>query len=65
MTRYQGGYSIAVFDPLKWDDLSQQAKIYKLIAEDRVQYVAPAVYSEGSLLDIAVKGIIGKIANEP
>jgi len=64
MTRYQGGYSIAVFDHLKWDDLSQQAKIYKLIAEDRVQYVAPAVYSEGSLLDITVKGIIGKIANE-
>lgn len=64
MTRYQGGYSIAVFDPFKWNDLRQQEKIYKLIAEDRVQYVAPAVYSEGSLLDITVKGIIGKIANE-
>ncbi|MGB9686748.1 MAG: hypothetical protein ACPLYX_09655 [Rectinema subterraneum] len=63
MTRYQGGYSIAVFDPFKWNDLRQQEKIYKLIAEDRVQYVAPAVYSEGSLLDITVKGIIGKIAN--
>lgn len=64
MTRYQGGYAIAVFDHLQWNELSQQAKISKLIAEDRVQYVAPALYSEGSLLDITIKGIIGKIANE-
>ena len=64
MTRTQGGYSIAVFDPEKWNDPSSQNKIYKLIAEDRAQYVAPADYSDGSQLDIVVKGIIGKIHNE-
>lgn len=61
MTRAQGGTSIAVFDPAKWNDASQQGKIYKLIAEDRAQYVAPADFSNGSQLDIVVKGVIGKI----
>lgn len=41
MTRSQGGYSIAVFDPTKWNNPSSQNRIYKLIAEDRAQYVAP------------------------
>lgn len=64
MTRSQGGYSIAVFDPSKWNDPSSQNRIYKLIAEDRAQYVAPADYSNGSQLDIVVKGILGKIQKE-
>lgn len=64
MTRSQGGYSIAVFDPDKWNDKNQQDKIYKLIAEDRAQYVAPAEYMDGSQLDIVIKGILGKIGNE-
>lgn len=64
MTRIQGGYSIAVFDPENWSDQRQQNKIYRLISEDRAQYVAPADYSEGSQLDIVIKGIIGKIENE-
>lgn len=63
MTRSMGGYSIAVFDPKKWNDKSQQDRIYKLVAEDRTQYVAPADYSDGSQLDIIVKGIIGRIEN--
>ena len=63
MTRSMGGYSIAVFDPDKWKDKHQQDRIYKLVAEDRTQYVAPADYSDGSQLDIIVKGIIGKIKN--
>ncbi|HMB00566.1 MAG TPA: HAD family hydrolase, partial [Spirochaetota bacterium] len=61
MTRNQGGHSIAVFDPDEWSDPSQQQKIYKLISEDRANYVAPADYRDGSQLDILVKGIIGKL----
>lgn len=64
MTRTQGGHSIAVFDHDKWSDKSQQQKIYKLIAEDRANYVSPADYTDGSQLDIHVKGLIGKIARE-
>jgi len=64
MTRSQGGYSVAVFDEGKWYNPDQQKRIYKLIAEDRAQYVVPADYSEGSQLDVVVKGIIGKIENE-
>lgn len=64
MTRSMGGYSIAVFNPDTWNDKRQQNRIYKLVAEDRTQYVAPANYADGSQLDIIVKGIIGKIENK-
>ena len=62
MVRHQGGHSVAVFDPGKWKDTRSQTNIYRLIAEDRVHFVAPADYSDGSLLDITVKGILGRIA---
>lgn len=62
--RSQGGISIAVFDPEKWKEKQNQERIYKLISEDRVQYVAPADYSDGSQLDIVVKGVIDRMINE-
>jgi len=62
--RSQGGVSIGVFDPEKWEDNEHQEKIYKLISEDRVNYVAPADYELGSQLDILLKGILGRIMNE-
>ena len=58
MVRHQGGHSIAVFDPGK----KATEKIYRLISEDRVHFVAPADYSEGSQLEVTVKGILGRIA---
>lgn len=64
MVRQQGGQSIAVFDPKKWNDPSDQKKVYNLISEDRAHHVAPGDYSEGSLLEITVKGILGRIARE-
>ncbi len=70
MVRLQGGFSIAVFDPKKWEspDTAERArfktKAYNLIAEDRAHFVLPADYSEGSQLDIAVKGVLGRIARE-
>jgi hypothetical protein len=38
--------------------------LHSLIAEKRVQFVAPADYSEGSQLDLVVKGVIGRMARE-
>jgi hypothetical protein len=64
MMRHQGGCSIAVFDPKTWDERAARNKIGRLIAEDRVQFVAPADYSEGSQLDVTVRGILGRIARD-
>ena len=44
------------------DDERDQQKIYSLISEDRVNFVAAADYREGSPLDLIVKGLIGRIA---
>ncbi len=70
MVRHQGGHSIAVFDPKKWDSPDTEErerfkrKAYNLIAEDRAHFVLPADYSDGSQLDITVKGVLGRIARE-
>lgn len=58
MVRTQGGCSIAVFDREKWGEARTQEKIEKLIAENRVNYVVPADYSEGTQLDVTVKGVL-------
>jgi hypothetical protein len=47
MVRHQGGHSIAVFDPEKWQEENARDRIERLIAEDRVHYVAPADYRDG------------------
>lgn len=59
MVRYQGGYSVAVFDPSRWGAL--QSQIHRLIAEDRVNYVAPADYQPGSQLEVTIRGALGRI----
>ena len=64
MVRYQGGFSVAVFDPERWEDKSSQRRLYRLISEDRVNFVAPADYQEGSQLEIIIKGIIGRFARD-
>ncbi|MDO9581014.1 MAG: hypothetical protein Q7J06_10700 [Bacteroidales bacterium] len=64
MVRAQGGISIGVFDPETWNDPSSQKRIYKLISEDRVHYVAPADYTDGSQLDIVIKGVIDRMINK-
>jgi hypothetical protein len=61
MIKYQGGSAIAVFDEEKFKG-EHQRKVYKLIAEDRADYVCPADYTDGSLLDITTKGLLGRIA---
>jgi 2-hydroxy-3-keto-5-methylthiopentenyl-1-phosphate phosphatase len=61
MLKYQGGTAIAVFDEERFKGPDQK-KVYKLIAEDRANYVCPANYTDGSHLDVTVKGVLGRIA---
>lgn len=58
MVRYQGGVSLAVFDQKKWNNQTTREKVEKLIAEERANYVVPAIYEEGSQLDVTVKGLL-------
>ncbi|WP_297800507.1 haloacid dehalogenase-like hydrolase [uncultured Brevundimonas sp.] len=60
MMHTKGGFSIAVYDPRSNE--KDQKKVYSLISEDRVNFVAAADYTEGSALDLIVKGLIGRIA---
>jgi len=62
MITYQGGHSIAVYDPKR--DQRDMNKIHKLIAQDRVNFVAPADYDQASPLDVIIKGILGRISRE-
>jgi hypothetical protein len=64
MVRHQGGCSIAVFDEEEWAAGKSQDKLHRLIAEDRAHFVAPANYSEGSQLDVTVRGILGRFARD-
>lgn len=60
MLTYQGGHSIAVYDGDRGKrDLE---KIHRLIADGRVDFVAPANYEENSQLEITIKGILGRIS---
>ena len=52
-----GGHSIGVYDPV-----SGKEKVKKLLREDRVGYIAPADYREGSPLDRLLYEIIRKTA---
>ncbi len=58
LTKDQGGHSIAVYRP----GSRQRSKAKKLMKEKRVNFVAPADYTEGKLLDTQVKAVIQKIA---
>lgn len=60
MMTHKGGHSVAVYDPER--DPRTLNKIDRLIAEGRVDFVAPADYTENSQLEIVVKGILGRIA---
>ena len=54
MMKAYGGYSIAVYRDRK--------KVEELLARDRVDFIYPADYSEGSGLDVTVRNIIRKMA---
>ncbi|CAM3762624.1 HAD family hydrolase [Litorimonas haliclonae] len=60
MTTYNGGHSIATYDPQR--DTRTLGKIHALISDGRADFTAPADYSENTQMDIMVKGILGRIA---
>lgn len=53
-----GGHAIGVFDPEKKD----KQKVFRLMANNRIRYFAPADYSEGGELDGLLKAVINKTA---
>jgi len=61
MMTQKGGHSIAVYDPAC--EKGTLDKIHRLISDGRVDFVAPADYSENSQIDIAVRGILGRMAH--
>ncbi len=56
VVRSRGGESIALYHK------KERSKVYKLIKENRVGYIAKADYSAGSELELTVKQIIHKMA---
>ncbi len=59
LVKDQGGHSIAVYKPNSSKGKKQAAK---LLDENRVNFIAPADYSEDSLIDKQIKAVIQKIA---
>jgi len=62
MVRQKGGQAVAVFDPDLFEQRKAQGRLEKLIAENRVDYVAAADYTPHSLLRVIVRGILGRMA---
>lgn len=58
LVKDQGGHSIAVYRPKK------KSIAEKLIIDQRVNFIAPANYSDGGKIDRLVKAIIDKIATD-
>lgn len=59
MVTYQGGKSIVVYQSKK---KNAKAKAHTLVAQHRADIAVPADYSEGSLLDRAVRAAIQQVA---
>ena len=62
MVTYKGGCAIAVYDPRTSPE--HLDKVHRLIADRRVDFVAPADYSQNAQLDIIIKGILSRIARD-
>lgn len=60
LVKDQGGYSIAVYKPSSRKKKAAET----LMKDDRVNFVAPADYTEGSIIDLQVKAVIDKMAAE-
>lgn len=59
LVKDQGGHSIAVYKPKA---PKTKAKAQKLLKEGRVNFLAPADYTEGKQIDQIIKAIIDKVA---
>jgi phosphoserine phosphatase len=56
LVKVNGGYSIAVYKE------GEKEKVNNLLRDYRVDFLAPAVYSEKSELDVLVRDMMGKIS---
>lgn len=57
--KISGGHSVAVYSPFKKD---AKKKIEHLITDNRVNIIAAADYSEGTVVDRYIKAVIDKVA---
>jgi hypothetical protein len=61
LVKDQGGHSIAVYENTK---RGAKKKAQTIIEDGRVNFAAPADFSDGQLVDRIVKSVIGKIASD-
>lgn len=54
----KGGHSIGVFNP----ETVNNDSVHRLLRENRIKYYAPASYEEGEKLDVLIKAIIDRTA---
>jgi hypothetical protein len=59
LVKEQGGHSIAVFRP---HTQAAKSKSKQLMKDGRVNFIAPADYSDGKTIDQIVKAIMEKVA---
>ena len=58
LVNVNGGHSIGVYHP----ETQKKDRVYKMLRDNRIRYIAPADYNDGSELDELVKAIIDKTA---
>ena len=58
LVKSKGGYSIGVFDPEK----NKREKVYQLLNDGRINFYAPADYSEDSELFKYIKFVIDQVS---
>ena len=58
LVNLNGGHSIGVYNP----ETQKKDRVYKMLRDNRIRYIAPADYSEGSELDKLLSAIIDKTA---
>ena len=56
LVNMNGGHAIGVYDPEK----GNKDRVYKMLRDNRIRYIAPADYREGTELDGLLKDIIDK-----
>lgn len=58
LVKQKGGYSIGVYDP----ETANKKKVYKLFADGRLNFYAPAVYTPESPIFLYMKDVIDEIS---
>ena len=58
LVKQKGGYSIGVYDP----ETANKKKVYKLFADGRLNFYAPAVYTKESPIFLYMKDVIDEIS---